>query len=117
MDQEAKKTLFRGSAHLVTSAPEQFDDETRNFRARSNAWVVARPRPKVPREKRGNRDGTLCSSLGGDAMDKTSAVDKTNYILLSLWMWHGFSTEDPRCVETLVRFVTPAVQILFSSVG
>ena len=84
MDQEAKKTLFRGSAHLVTSAPEQFDDETRNFRARSNAWVVARPRPKVPREKRGNRDGTLCSSLGGDAMDKTSAVDKTNYILLSL---------------------------------
>ena len=46
--------------------------------ARALGWWRV-PRPKVPRGNRGNRDGTVCSSLGGDAMDKTSAMDKTNF--------------------------------------
>ena len=61
MDEEAKKTLFRGSARLVMSAPERFDDETRGFRARSNAWVVARPATESSTRKarKPRRDGVF----------------------------------------------------------
>jgi hypothetical protein len=42
MEERAKKTLFREKVRLATNAVARFLAETRGFRPRSNAQVVAR---------------------------------------------------------------------------